>query len=455
MKIKRSGYTLLIISLSIIVVGIIQSYMIREQYLQKSNFFDLQYKQVVNSSLNEYRNITYSNPLDSAFIEFDQYAFRVIPILDYLPGDTLSDSTRQSITSVFYNSLDHYDITGLIIRAGLKHADLDTSFNLRYNLKSLSLIDFDTRIPVIEPDTSETEQDMGSSVLTFNIFNESNYFSANIVLELDFTRKTFIIMREMRGIMLIVLLTLVVILLAFGYTIRALNKQKKLSDLKSDFIDNISHEFKTPLSSISLAASTLKHPVVGSNLIKRIELSNNILNQNRILNEMIDQVIDASLIENGSLHLNYSEVDMKEFLEKIIEDFKSDYKSGNIHIDLDFQAPDSFSCRIDRNQIYRAIRNLLNNSAKYCNTDPDILVRVKNYQDLVIEIEDNGIGITQEDQKLIFNRFYRSGRTAKNKSKGLGLGLFIVQKIVHCHKGALNLESEPGKGTRISILLPI
>lgn len=454
MKIRKSEYTLLIISLCIVIVGIIQTSIIIEQYRQKSNFFDLQYSQVVTSAFNDYKQSSFSNPLDSAFNEYNLYVLKVIPILEYKPGDYISDSAKLSIANILLSYLEHYDNSKYVVKEKLTEANLDTTFSVFYSINSLSLIDFDINIPIIQE--VENQSPNTNSWLSSNrIIHETNFFAADINIDFDFTRKRIIIFREMSGILLITLFTLVVILFTFWYTLRTLNKQKKLSELKSDFIDNISHEFKTPLSSISLAASTLKHPVVGSNLMKRIELSNNILHQNKILNEMIDQVIDASQIVSGGLNLSLSEVKLKELLNQLIQDCKDEFKPYHIHLDMEFELPGNFSCKIDKNQIYRAVKNLIANSVKYCDSEPDIKIRVKKYNDLVIEIIDNGIGISKEEKELIFNRFYRSKRQSKNKTKGLGLGLSIVQKIITSHKGIVSIDSETGKGTKVTILLPV
>jgi two-component system phosphate regulon sensor histidine kinase PhoR len=454
-RLQKSGYTLLIISISIVIVGIVQSYIIREQYQQKSDYFNLQYTQVINSALNAYRTNFFLNPFDSVYSEFDEFAFSVLPIINFDTEESLPDSTVNSVKSVFISILQHKDISPLIIKEALKQNNLDTSFIISYQINELSLLDFDLTLPVVNKKEGAPTEKEKEEVISKRIKHESNYFLVDFNQEIDFTRKRNILYKEMSGLIAVVILSLIVILLAFGYTLRTLNKQKKLSELKSDFIDNISHEFKTPLSSISLAASTLKHPIVGSNLMKRIDLSNNILAQNKILNEMIDQVIDASMLDGKKLSLKLTSVGVKAFFVKLIEEFKNEHKGQKLTIDFDFQLADSINFYIDQNQLYRAFRNVLNNSVKYCDKDPEIKITVKKYQDLIIEIQDNGIGISSDEKDLIFNRFYRSKQPAKNKSKGLGLGLYIVQKIIAGHNGFINLESESGKGTKVSILLPV
>ncbi len=453
MILKKSGYTLLIISISIIIVGIVQTYIITEQYRQKSDYFNLQYTQVINSALNTYKTKYFLNPFDSVYVEFDDFAFSIIPILTNSLQEKLPDSTVNSIKSVFLSILEHKSFSLLIIKEALKQANLDTSFQISYRVNELSLLDFDLSIAIVINHAEGLTQK--EEVISNRIQHESNYFLVDFTQSIDFTRKKNILYNEMRGLIVVVIFSLVIILLAFGYTLRTLNKQKKLSELKSDFIDNISHEFKTPLSSISLAASTLKHPVVGSNLIKRIDLSNNILGQNKILNEMIDQVIDASMLDGKKLNLKPVNVNIKDFFTLLLSEFKNEHQNQNMQIDFDYQLADSVQFQVDRNQLYRAIRNVLNNSVKYCDKDPEIKIVIKKYQDLIIEIQDNGIGISNDEKDLIFNRFYRSKRPARNKSKGLGLGLYIVQKIISGHRGFINIESEEGKGTKVTILLPV
>jgi signal transduction histidine kinase len=363
-------------------------------------------------------------------------------------------SAGNQLKEVFLSLLKKHSVTRKNIKEYLKQAGLDTSFTINYSIRSINLVDFDRIIPVYNSkDTAAVSKEKAGLYLR-SYRAERDHFSAEFDLYIDFTRKAEIIINEMRGLLIIVILTIFIVLAAFIITLRSLWKQKKLNTLKSDFIDNISHEFKTPLSSISLAATTVKHPKFRTDSKKVVELADTILHQNKTLNQMIDQVIDVSLIENQKILLSREKVDVLDYLERIKSQLIKEHPESTIRLDTQWSIDDDLKIEMDKPQIDRVLRNIFSNAVKYSNGKVEISMKAKELDDsLVISVSDKGIGIEKEILNQIFNRFYRA-ENGRDRAKGLGLGLYIVKRIVEAHNGSVSLESTPGKGTCVSFRLP-
>ena len=168
---------------------------------------------------------------------------------------------------------------------------------------------------------------------------------------------------------------------------------------------------------------------------------------------MIDNVIDVSLLDRKTINSDKELVPLKQFITELISSFVSNETAGkNIQIREEYQISEDYSYMIDPIQFARAINNLLNNSVKYCENDPVIKVQIILDNELEIRIEDNGIGIIEEHEKKVFDKFFRAENPVK--TKGLGLGLYIVKRIIENHNGSIRLESLWGKGTTAIINLP-
>jgi signal transduction histidine kinase len=452
MKINKPGITILFASVSLGILIMIQVYIIFQHYKMKEHYFDVLYHNLVVDVLNSESAFDLT-ALDSAYFEFDEVALHNFPAFDRQLSTAAAESSGKQLKEVFLSVLKKYDTKKEGIKEELKKAGMDTTFVIHYTINALELIDFDRKIPVYEsPDTGLMYAGTGLYLRSYS--TEQNHFSASYDLYIDFTRKTQVILAEMKGLMIIVLATLVIVLYAFISTLRSLWKQKKLNTLKSDFIDNISHEFKTPLTSISLAATSIKHPGFTGDREKVTGLANTILSQNKTLNQMIDQVIDVSLIENGKINLKREEVDILDYLEQLKSQLLREHSDKNIELHTSWDISDDLKLFIDKLQIERVIRNLFSNAVKYSNGSICIDVCAKEKtENLSISVKDKGIGMNDDQLKHIFDRFYRA-ENGRNRAKGLGLGLYIVKSIVEAHNGAINISSRPGKGTCVSFSIP-
>lgn len=238
------------------------------------------------------------------------------------------------------------------------------------------------------------------------------------------------------------------------YSIRGLIKQKKIAEVKTDFINNITHELKTPLATLGIATKSLRNETIKSSPAAFENTLSIVERQNSRLQKLIDQVLTNSL-SAANLVLNREQVIDNEFFEDLIADFKLAHQHGNLTIENEVYIPEVL-VRVDRFHFTTAILNLLENAVKYGKDQTTIRMRtqVKNGQ-YVIQVSDNGIGISANDQKAIFEKFYRAGDANVHDVKGLGLGLYFTHQIVLAHQGTIRIESEVNEGTTFTIKIPV
>lgn len=261
-----------------------------------------------------------------------------------------------------------------------------------------------------------------------------------------------IVLRRMASLLII---SISIFLLVFGllfYAIKSFITQKKIADIKTDFVNNITHELKTPLSTLSLATKMLK----SDKNISVSENSKNIVNtierQNIRLQKLIDQVLNNSL-GYQEIKLNKETVNSKEYLDTIINDFQISLESKSIQIDKNIQIKQNIN--IDKFYFTTAILNILENSVKYGKENLKIIIKANYGKDFEVSISDNGIGIPKKELKFLFDKFYRVGNKEIHNVKGLGLGLYYTNQIVRAHHGTIEVISELNKGTTFTIKIPL
>ena len=248
-----------------------------------------------------------------------------------------------------------------------------------------------------------------------------------------------------------------VLLVTFIFTIYIVFRQKKLTEMKNDFINNMTHEFKTPISTISLAAQMLKDPAVGKSPQMFQHISGVINDETKRLRFQVEKVLQMSMFDRQKATLKMKEIDANELITGVINTFtlKVERYNGKITSNLEATDPVIFA---DEMHITNVIFNLMDNAVKYKNPEQDLLLNVKTWNEpgkLMISIQDNGIGIKKENLKKIFDKFYRVHTGNLHDVKGFGLGLAYVKKIIMDHKGSIRAESELNVGTKFIIALPL
>lgn len=431
---------------SLLVLVIIQAYIIRSYYNEKSRNFDFLYSKAILGSI---ETKDFGIATDSLNIMLNEAAFAWIGDVT----DSLNPSYRNKIITGVNCILNRYDSNRAKILKYLVSNKLDTSFQTQFHIKEISLLNFDMVIPVYRQNKANEVSSGSKGLYIKSYYTEGDFYAIRYDFNVDFTHKRNIILSEMRGLLVIVVVTIAAVILTFIYTLVTLQRQKKLSELKDDFINNITHEFKTPLSVISVAASSLKQTEVQASPQKISEISMVLDKQNKLLCRMIDNVIDVNLLNRRVANFNKESVLLRPYMAEVIAQFvRNDMSGKNIQINEDYQVPDDFGFLLDSVQFSRVLNNLLGNSVKYCGGNPVITIRVMFEGQLKIEIEDNGIGIKEEHLKDVFNKFFRVDTSPK--VKGLGLGLYIVKRIIESHNGTISLQSTFGKGTTATIILP-
>lgn len=245
------------------------------------------------------------------------------------------------------------------------------------------------------------------------------------------------------------------VLAFFGFALVVILKQKRLSEVKTDFINNMTHELKTPISTIGLSSEMILRADIGSEEDKIRKYASLIYKENKRLQSQVERVLNVAKLDKQEMTLKKEALDIHELLEEVKDnfDFNQTEKGGSISIGL---KAERFEIHADPVHISNVFYNLIDNAIKYCDKIPEIKVATGNDRNnIVVEIEDNGIGIKREDLKMIFDKFYRVPTGNLHDVKGFGLGLYYVKMIVEAHGGHIGVRSSVGKGTTFTVKLPI
>ncbi len=245
-----------------------------------------------------------------------------------------------------------------------------------------------------------------------------------------------------------------VVIFCFVYAIRVIIRQKNLSEIKNDFINNMTHEFKTPIATVSLAVEALQDPELLNQESFRKRYLSIIRDENKRLGGQVEKVLQAATLEKKEFSLKFEYVDLSELLENAKSQFELqvENKGGKITLENRMTDPNLMS---DAYHLAHILNNLLDNANKYTKESPIIHIKAWDQNGFVfVSIQDNGIGMSKEATKKIFDKFYRVPTGNIHDVKGFGLGLSYVKTIMEAHKGEISVNSEPGKGSIFTIKLP-
>lgn len=273
-------------------------------------------------------------------------------------------------------------------------------------------------------------------------------------LNLYFPRKQGFLWQDILPILLLSVLFTGLILFCFSYTIYVILRQRKISEIKTDFINNMTHEFKTPIATISLASDSISSPRIIHDESKVRRFINIIKEENKRMLSQVEKVLQMAKIDRKEIKLAATEIDMDTLVETACEhaQLKLDERGGSISVDYD--ATDAI-IEGDKTHISNVLHNLLDNAEKYTTDVPEIKVRIhQDRKNLKVTIKDNGIGMGKDAVKHIFEKFYRVHTGNLHDVKGFGLGLSYVKAIVEAHGGTVSVQSEVGKGSSFTISLP-
>ena len=288
-----------------------------------------------------------------------------------------------------------------------------------------------------------------TSLFPQDIFSRSGYLS------MYFPRKTSFLFRSLGFMGISSMILTLVIVLSFSITIYIIFRQKRLSEIKNDFISNMTHELKTPISTISLASQMLNDSSIPDKSKNLTNIARIITDENRRLGYQVEKVLQMAIFDRGRIKLKKKNTDINELVHQVVTNFALQVTNKNGLVTEKYDAENA-NVEVDPVHFTNLISNLVDNAIKYSRDEPQVGIMTFNKNGkLYIRIRDNGIGIKKEDQRRIFEKFYRVPTGNIHNVKGFGLGLSYVKKIVEEHNGSIHLKSEVNKGSEFEISIPL
>ena len=283
----------------------------------------------------------------------------------------------------------------------------------------------------------------------------NDLFGSPYSLKVQFNNMDAYILKSMSFMLSMSVLLTIFLIMAFIIALWAIIKQKKITEIRSDFINNITHEFKTPISTIGLAIDAIDNPKIIDNQKQVKYFTQIIREENYRMNQLVENVLRAALLDREHVKQNIDAVDLHELIRKAVNHTQLQIESRKGTLALHLDAEKSV-IEADATQVLNAIMNLLDNAIKYSKDAPEITLSThQSGNRIVCLIEDKGIGMSNEVQRKIFDRFYRYTEGNLHDVKGHGLGLAFVKAIVDAHNGRISVESTLGKGSRFEVIIPL
>jgi len=248
---------------------------------------------------------------------------------------------------------------------------------------------------------------------------------------------------------------LLLVIVFFAYTLFVILKQKRLSEIQKDFINNMTHEFKTPIATIAVSTEVLKDPGIVHQPERLLNYMTIIEKENTRLKQQVERVLQMARLDKEDIGLKKENLSIHHIIQDSLRhtSVALQEKKGNVGLELSADEP---AIEGDKLHLTNVFNNLFDNAIKYCKTTPSLIVRTINENGgIAIEVEDNGIGIALENQKRVFQKFYRVPTGNLHDVKGFGLGLSYVRTVVEAHRGKISLRSELGRGSIFKIYLPV
>ena len=457
------GVTAIIILISvqiIIVIGVWQ---------QKNEMFNLRYNLLSREALAQMeRRRSGDNGFDTASALINLYAEEVLKegLAGIKDDSLLTEKKKEILGNVRKRLLLEQDLS-TYLSTYFERRRYEKDFNFDIVINYLELVDFDTRIPIYESDdfrnrrppvpgsaaTAAPEKTSTSKILVNGYRLEDNNYRIFFEYYIDFSDKKAVILKEISTALKLSIFSIIFVVIIYMLTYRNLIEEKRLSNLKTDFINNMTHELKTPLSTITVAGKTLEMEKIRKDDAKILETAKLIGKQSVHLNQLINMILEISMWERTQFELDKKNVDIEEVINDIVESFKSGCSNcAELNKKYNFNGA---KAKIDPVYFTTLINNLLSNAVKYSDKAPVIDIEgFTENNNINIKIADNGIGISKADQKHIFDKFYRASTGNIHKYKGLGLGLYYVKKIAVAHGGNVSVSSKPGKGSIFTVTIP-
>ncbi len=463
---KKRNTILLPGILSIIILIAAQIIIVSGVWRQKDEMFNLRYRLYTQDALEFMGRRWGTDGFDTARILINSYSAKAARDLAGTKNDSLLDIKKKDVFYFVSRVLNQEQDLSAFLSDYFDRQGIEKDFNYNIKINYFELIYNDRRIPVyVNSDQTgnvSQKQDLKkrlirpagtSQILVRGDRSENNNFRLDFEYYIDFRDKQRVVLKETSLPLALSIFSILAVAALFMITYRNLMMEKRLSNLKTDFINNMTHELKTPLSTITVAGKTLEMPQVINDEQRILDTARIIGKQSVHLNQLINMILEISMWERTQFELEKKNFRLEDVLSEIVVCFKNGCgHCASIREIYNFN-PDGVE--LDLVYFTTLINNLLSNAVKYSERDPEIEIR--GYTDgnkAVIKISDNGIGISKADQKHIFDKFYRAASGNIHKYKGLGLGLYYVKKIAEAHGGDVSVSSKTGKGSIFTVSIP-
>ncbi len=461
---KRNTILLLgIFAIIVLVAG--QFIIIKGVWQQKDEMLYLRYRSLSQEAVAALRGIRSFDPYDTVMFILDNYSRKVINELEEVKNnDQKLAEKKKDILLYFTKVLDSEQDLSAYLSKYFESMGFEKDFNHRIEISNLDIIGKDTfniymkdsfmnRRTSAREEISSDLKGSKSSILVYRPRLVSNNYALFFEYYIDFSDKRRMILKEISASLGMSIFSILIVVIIFLYTYRNLMEEKRLSNLKTDFINNMTHELKTPLATITVAGKTLEMEKIRADDLKILETAKLIGKQSVHLNQLINMILEISMWERTQFQLDKKKIDIEEVMNDIVRSFKTG--CGDSTALNQKYAFNGVKADIDLVYFTTLINNLLSNAVKY--SDKESVINIEGITDdknICIKISDNGIGISRTDQKHIFDKFYRASSGNIHKYKGLGLGLYYVKKIATAHGGNVTVSSKPGKGSIFTVTIP-
>jgi two-component system phosphate regulon sensor histidine kinase PhoR len=450
------GSILILISVQVItILGIWQ---------QKNEMFALRYSSQSKDALSFISRRMSTDGFDTVRLLLRQYSELAVKELHEIKDEKELAGKKKDILDYFTTVVNkEQDLSGLLSDY-FGRRGIPKNFNYSIVFQDLEMISNDT-IVIFQsqdylnrrsPDRSgkpPARESYKSKILVNWYPWEDNNYRLVFDYFIDFSDKQQLILKETSATLAMSTLSILLVGLMFMITFRNLSEELRLSNLKTDFINNMTHELKTPLSTITVAGKTLEMPQIRADDSRILETAKLIGKQSVHLNQLINMILEISMWERTQFQLDRKTVEIEEIMNDVVDSFKNG-GGNNASINKKY----NFSgTKVDLDVVYftTLLNNLLSNAVKYSDKKPEIDIEgFTKDNSICIKVSDNGIGINRIDQKHVFDKFYRASTGNIHKFKGLGLGLYYVKKIAEAHGGDVTVSSRIGKGSTFTVTLP-
>lgn len=468
---RKKNTVLLLGITSLLVIISVQVYIIVSVWKQKNEMFSITYSQRTREALGYFYKLRQGkfrsdDGFDTVRILLNDYSTRMAHEVFKMKDPDSLKRKKSEILEYVRAIIDREEDLSNMLSSYFESRNMEKNVSHSIVINDLEFLNSDTATiyqseNYVRRSTSERgrrpdpRQDAKSTRIFISPYSfEGNNYRLEIDYYIDFSNRKQVVLRETSATLVMSLLSILLVGVMFFITYKNLMEEKRLSNLKTDFINNMTHELKTPLSTITVAGKTLEMPQIRQNDQKILETAKLIGKQSVHLNQLINMILEISMWERTQFQLEKKTVKIEDVMKDIVESFKSGGGS-NATIREKYELG-STTTDVDVVYFTTLLNNLLSNAVKYSDKQPEIEVEGFRTEDRIcIKVSDNGIGINKVDQKHVFDKFYRASTGNIHKFKGLGLGLYYVKKIAEAHGGNVDVSSKPGKGSTFTVTLPI